>query len=65
MWTTNQELMRNIGLHHDVLNLIQRVFSGQTKNRPASDVAERQMQLAIIKVMYEYLDFFAMENASN
>ena len=41
IWTTNQELMRNVGLHQSILKLLQRVFSPRTKNAPANNIAER------------------------
>ena len=65
LWATNQELMRSVGIHHNIFKLLSRVFGSRSKNRPANDPAERQCQLLIIKVLYEFLYYFIWQNDAN
>ena len=65
LWTTNQELMRNMGMHINILKLIQRVFSRRSKNKPATDPIEKKCQIKLINVLYEYLFYFIWGNDKN
>jgi hypothetical protein len=57
--------MRNIGIHHNILKLISRVFSPRSKNRPATDPTGKQCQIFMLKVLYEFLYYFIWINDTN
>jgi hypothetical protein len=57
--------MRNVGIHHNILKLITRIFSPRSKNRPATDPVGKQCQIRMLRVLYEFLFYFVWTNDSN